>query len=434
MKRTNTDNLYKRRKELVPNGLGYFNDASVKSARGAIITDLDDNEIIDFAGGIGVLNTGHRPQVVVDAIKNQADKFIHSCFNVAIYEPYLDLAEKLILIIPHGEKTKVMLTNCGAESVENAIKVARQATKRSAIICYSGAFHGRTLMALTLTSSVKYKKGCGPFAPEVYRLDYPYYGPKEKLIFTEDEFVKLHVEKLYSFFSTYVNAQDVAGILIEIVQGEGGFNTAPPEYLHQLRKICDEFGIILIFDEVQSGFGRTGKWAAFQNYNITPDISTWAKSLGAGLPIGAVLAKQEIFDACPPSSVGGTYLGNPICCAAALANLKLMEEININELGRNVGSIVRTRFEKIQNRFPNNVYDIKGLGAMLAIEFVNPETGKPDTDLVKKISQKSLENGLLIISSGNYGQCIRILSPLNIENKILNKGLDILENSIAESI
>ena len=434
MNRANTEKFYQKRRALVTNGLGIFNEASIKSAKNAIFKDLDDNEIIDFAGGIGVLNTGHSPTPVVDAIKKQAENFLHSCFGVAIYESYLDVAEKLTELIPHGEKTKVMLTNCGAESVENAIKVARQATKRSAIICYTGAFHGRTMMALTLTSSTKYKKGCGPFAPEVYRLEYPYYGPKEKLKFSKEEFLQFHIDELSSFFSKQVNPNEVAAIIIEIVQGEGGFTSAPKEYFEHLRKVCDETGILLIFDEVQSGFGRTGNWSAFQNFNITPDISTWAKSLGAGLPIGAVLAKQEIFDACTPGTVGGTYSGNPIACAAALANLKYMEEININALGVKVGNIVRERFEKMQTRFPNNISDIRGLGAMLAIEFINPITKKPDTDLVKKIAKVAINKGLLVISSGTYAHCVRILSPLTIEDDVLKRGLDILEESIAESI
>src|SRR5450432_3341742 len=339
--------LLARRKQFVPNAIGIFNPSTAVRAKGSIITDADGKEMIDFAGGIGVVNAGHCPDPVVKAIQRQAETMIHCSFNVATYELYLQLAERLAGLFPHGEHTKVMLTNSGAESVENAIKIARQATGRQAVICYGGAFHGRTMMAMTLTSKVGYKSGCGPFAPEVYRIpfpDYYRYGAGLNL----DEFSDNHLRELEDFFNTNVLAEQVAAIIIEPVQGEGGFNVVPQKYLQGLRGICDKYGILLILDEVQSGFGRTGKWAAYQHYHVTPDISTWAKSMGSGMPIGAVIGKAHIMDACKPSTIGGTYPGNPVCCAASLATLNYMEQIDINALGEKVGIIVRERFTKMK--------------------------------------------------------------------------------------
>jgi len=339
--------LLKRRKQFVPDAIGIFNPSTAASAIGSLIIDADGREMIDFAGGIGVVNAGHCPPPVVEAIARQAATLIHCSFNVATYDGYMQLAEKLVSLLPHGDHTKVMLTNSGAESVENAIKIARQATGRPAIIAYNNAFHGRTMMAMTLTSKVGYKLGCGPFAPEVYRIPFPDYyrygkgaGP--------DEFSEDHLRELEDFFQVQVPAQQVAAIIIEPVQGEGGFNVAPHKYLKGLRQLCDKYGILLILDEVQSGFGRTGKWAAYQHYDIIPDLSVWAKSMGSGMPIGAVMGKAAIMDACKPSTIGGTYPGNPVCCAASLATLNYMEQIDINALGRQVGDIVRHRFELFQ--------------------------------------------------------------------------------------
>ncbi len=426
------DELYQRRKAVVPNGLGIFNPSSVQYAHSAIMIDADGKELIDFAGGIGVLNAGHCPPPVVEAIQKQAEKLIHSSFNVAIYEEYLALAEKLVEILPHGDATKVMFLNSGAEAVENAVKIARQATKRQAVIAFSGGFHGRTMMGMTLTSKVNYKAGCGPFAPEVYRIDFPVYRKAVQTI-SEEAFAEQEIRRLKDFFKTNVRAEDVAAIIIEIVQGEGGFFVAPKSYIQQLRRLCDETGILLIFDEVQSGFGRTGKWAAYEHYDVTPDISTWAKSMGSGVPIAAVMGKAHIMDAAAPSTIGGTYAGNPICCAASLATIQYMQQININELGTKVGNIVRARFEKWQNQFPHIIGEVRGLGAMLAFELVkNGDYLQPDAALTTKIMNTCAERGLVIISAGVNGNVIRILSPLVIEETLLNKGLDILESVIEE--
>ena len=425
------EELYERRKKFVPSALGIFTPNSASHAKGASIWNVDGREMIDFAGGIGVINAGHCPEPVVRAIQEQAAKLIHSCFNVAIYEEYLDLAEKLVELFPHDENTKVMLTNSGAESVENAIKIARQATGRSAIICYTGGFHGRTMMSMSLTSKVAYKAGCGPFVPEVYRIPFPYYNATLQKI-SEDEFVEQELQALHQYFNSVVAANDVAAIIIEPVQGEGGFYVAPKKYLQGLRQICDEKGIMLILDEVQTGFGRTGKWAAYEHYDIVPDISTWAKSMGSGMPIGCVIAKGSVFDKVAPSTIGGTYPGNPVCVAASLATLNYMEDININALGRKVGKIVKQRFDAMKIRFPEHISEVRGLGAMLAIELSHEgDIQRPNPTLTKKIVNYAAENGLIVLSAGMNGNVIRTLSPLVIEEEALHRGLDIIEEAIA---
>ncbi|HYV93102.1 MAG TPA: aspartate aminotransferase family protein [Chitinophagales bacterium] len=431
-KKKKTDEIFERRKRLVPNALTIIHPSTVSEAKGAIITDADGNPLIDFAGGIGVLNAGHCPPKVVKAIQEQAAKFIHTCFGVSAYEIYLDLAEKLIGLFPHGEATKVMLTNSGAESVENAIKIARQATGRPAIICYTGAFHGRTLMATTLTSKVGYKMGVGPFAPEVYRAEFPDYAHDANGR-SEDEFADHHLKKLNEFFHYYVPEKNVAAIIIECVQGEGGFNVVPKKYLQGLRKVCDENGIMLVIDEVQTGFCRTGKWAAHHNFDITTDISTYAKSMASGMPIGAVIGKQSVMDGINPGTIGGTFLGNPVCCAAAVATIDYMTEIDLNEKGKRVGEIVRSRFEELKKKFPQHITDVRGLGAMMAFELSHDgEIQKPNEELAKKLIQRCYENGLIIISAGVNANIIRVLSPLVIEEEDLMRGLYIIEDSLKE--
>ncbi|MBK8344277.1 MAG: aminotransferase class III-fold pyridoxal phosphate-dependent enzyme [Bacteroidetes bacterium] len=424
--------LYERRKQLVPNALGIFNPSSISSAKGAIITDADGREFIDFAGGIGVINAGHCPEPVVQAIQEQAAQFLHACFNVSIYPQYLDAAEKMISILPHGEHTKLMFTNSGAEAVENAIKIARQATKRSAVICYGQAFHGRTLLAATLTSKVGYKTGCGPFAPEIYRIDFPAYDLYSGEL-NEDEFSLEHIYKLKTFFQQYVPAQNVAAIIVEPVQGEGGFHVIPKKYLQELRKVCDENGILLILDEVQTGFGRTGEWAAFHHYDVVPDLSTWAKSMGSGMPVGAVMGKAAIMDNINAGTIGGTYLGNALCCVAVSATIDYMQDININARGKHVGNIIRKRFLALKEKFPNHICCVRGLGAMMAFELsVGGDITKPDAELTKKLAQRCYENGLIVLTAGVNGNIIRNLAPLVITDEQLHTGLDIIENSLSE--
>jgi 4-aminobutyrate aminotransferase / (S)-3-amino-2-methylpropionate transaminase / 5-aminovalerate transaminase len=433
---TKSAELSARRKKVVPNAIGVFNPATAVSAKGAFLYDLEGRELIDFAGGIGVMNAGHCPEPVVKAIQQQAAKLIHTCFNVAMYEGYIELAETLADLFPHGNQgTKVMLTNSGAEAVENAIKIARQATKKSGILCFSGAFHGRSMMAMSLTAKTGNKIGSGPFAPEVYRIDFPNFFRYGRAFTSEEAYIQYEIQKLHDFFLGYADAGNMAAVILELVQGEGGFNVCPPAYVKALRNICDEKGMLLIIDEVQSGFGRTGKWAAYQHYGVTPDISTWAKSMGSGMPIGCVIGRMEIMDAVTSGTIGGTYLGNPVCCAAASATIEYMKQLNINELGEKVGQVVRKRFEKFKQLYPKVVGDVRGLGAMMAFELVkNGDPAQPNPVLAKDLVQKCADNGLIIISAGTYANVIRILSPLVIETKVLNKGLDILENCLKQLV
>jgi 4-aminobutyrate aminotransferase / (S)-3-amino-2-methylpropionate transaminase / 5-aminovalerate transaminase len=424
-----TDELIKRRKNIVANGVSVFVKTSAVEGHDATLIDVDGNELIDFAGGIGVLNAGHCPPPVVKAIQEQAAKLIHSCFNVSTYESYIELCEMLASLIPHGERTKVMLTNTGAESVENAIKIARQATKRSAVLCFTESFHGRTMMAMTLTSKIDYKLDCGPFAPEVYRLPFPnhyHYG----IGMTEDEFAEHQLEKLHEAAHNLVNPNNIAAIIIELVQGEGGFNIAPKRYIQGLREFCDEFGIMLIFDEVQTGFCRTGKWGASEHYGVTPDLSTWAKSLGSGLPIGAVIGKQEVMDAAAVGTIGGTFPGNPVCCAAALATLNYMEELDLNTRAKKLSEIIKDRLLKLQKKCPS-IGDVRSLGAMQAIEFVeNNDPGSPDPITTAQLIKACLNRGLILLNAGTNKNVIRILAPLIITEKQLDKGLSIIEEEL----
>jgi 4-aminobutyrate aminotransferase / (S)-3-amino-2-methylpropionate transaminase / 5-aminovalerate transaminase len=431
------DQLIQRREAVVPRAVARFaGTASAASAKGAIITTVDGDELIDFAGGIGVMNVGHCDDNVVRAIQEQAAQLTHACFHVATYEPYVQLCEKLVEQLPHGgrgEQTKAMLVNSGAEAVENAIKIARQATKRPAVICYTEGFHGRTLLCTTLTSKTGYKAGCGPFAPEVYRLPFPNffrYGDGLSL----DEFVERELRRLRMTFVNTVRAEDVAAIIIEVVQGEGGFCVAPERYLRGLREICDEHGIMLICDEVQSGFCRTGKWAAYEHFGITPDISTWAKSMGGGLPISAVIGKADVMDAAAPGTCGGTYGGNPIACAAAIATIRTMEEKNLNQRATEIGKTVFSRFQRIQSK-TNWAVDARGLGAMQAIVFgENGDKHKYAPTMVRAALDGCLKRGVLAIPAGAAGSMIRILSPLVITDEQLERGLDILEEEILKAI
>ena len=426
---TKSQELIDRRKKAVPNGVGMFNHATAASASGATITDLDGRELIDFAGGIGVVNAGHCPPPVVKAIQEQAAKFLHVSFNVASYEPYIELSEKLNALLPHGGPTKTLLVSTGAEAVENAIKIARQATKRQGVLCFTDAFHGRTMMAMTLTSKVGYKPDCGPFAPEVYRTQYPNfyrYGAGR----SEAAFVKAELHRLEELTHNTVAPENLAAIILEVVQGEGGFYVAPSAYLKGLRAFCDKHGIVLIFDEIQSGFGRTGAWSAYEHFGVTPDISTWAKSLGSGMPIAAVVGKAEVMDKAGPSSIGGTYIGNPLSCAAALATIKYMEEIDINAKGKHVGEVIRTRFEKMKAKHAC-VGDVRGLGAMMAMEFVKDNDPlQPDADTCSALMMACAKRNLVVINAGTEKNIIRILCPLVISDELLNKGLDIMEEEL----
>ena len=425
-----TQDMIDRRKRVVSDGVGIFAPTSAVRAEGAVFYDAEGREWLDFGAGIGVTTAGHCPPTVVAAIQKQAEQLIHACFHVSSYEPYIALCEKLVEILPHGDATKVMLTNTGAESVENAIKIARQYTGKSAVICYTEAFHGRSMMAMTLTSKISYKEGCGPFAPEVYRLPFPnvYRRPKG---LSEEEFVQTEIRRLHDIFENTVPSSEVAAIIIEPVQGEGGFNIVPQAYFEALREVCDQHNIVLIADEVQSGFCRTGKWGAYEHYGLVPDLSTWAKALGSGMPIGCVIGKAHIMDAARPGSIGGTYPGNPVCCAAALATLDFMEKENLNARSVAIGKLMRTRFEAMQQRFPLIVGDVRGIGAMMAIELVrNGDPHRPSYDRGDVFIKGCWGQGLMVLVAGVNRNILRVLVPLVVTDEQLNKGLDIIESEL----
>ncbi len=421
---SSSGSLIERRERVVCPGVGRQSGLTAASADGAILTDHEGGRYIDFAGGIGVMNVGHNDPDVVAAIREQSGRLLHTCIHVATYEPYVELCEKLVEIFPHGGSgTKAMLVNTGAEAVENSIKIARQATGRPAVICFTGAFHGRTLLATTMTSKVNYKTGCGPFAPEIYRLPYPAVTRHDD----ERTVAQRELARLRAAFKDTVRAEDVAAIIIEPVQGEGGFYVAPNEYMRGLRDICDQHGIALIIDEVQTGFARTGRWAAYEHFGVYPDLSPWAKSMGGGLPISCVIGKSEFMDKAAPGTLGGTYGGNPVACAASLATIRKMESLGLNARAERHGGIIRDRFNAIADRVPA-VHDVRGLGSMMAIEFNDPEDpGRPGSALVAAIIDRCRDRGLLIIPAGVSGNVIRVLAPIVISDDDLMRGLGILE-------
>lgn len=429
----NTTSLLQRRKNAVPRGVGSFaGETSAVSGSGARLTDADGKEYIDFAGGIGVVNAGHCHPEVVQAIQEQAAKLLHACINVATYEPYVELCEKLNALLPHGDHTKTMLVNSGAEAVENAVKIARQATGKSAVFCFTGAFHGRTMMGMSLTSKTAYKLGCGPFVPEIYRLEFPnYYRFNDGL--SEDDFSDRELAMFREAFNMYAPAEHVAAVILEVVQGEGGFVPVPKRYLQGLRRICTENNIMLILDEVQSGFCRTGRWAAYEHYDVVPDLSTWAKSMASGMPISAVIGRAEVMDAARPGTIGGTYCGNPVSCAAALATIGVMEKEALNERAAAIGKKIRDRFEALKAQL-DVIGDIRGLGAMIGMEFsYNRDPTKPAGPVVAKALGLAREKGVLVLPSGAYGNTIRTLPPLVISDADLDRALDVIEESVLEA-
>ncbi|HUG37229.1 MAG TPA: aspartate aminotransferase family protein [Candidatus Limnocylindrales bacterium] len=425
-----TTDLIARRHAVVPRAVGQFAGAiAVESATGARLVDVDGASWIDFAGGIGVMNVGHCEERVVRAIQEQAARLIHTCIHVATYEPYVALCEKLVELLPHGDATKAVLLNSGAEAVENAVKFARQATGRPALICFTEAFHGRTMMGMSLTSKTRYKVGCGPFAPEIYRLPYPnHFRDGDGLAL--DDFVERELARLEEAFVNMVPADHVAAVIIEPVLGEGGFIPAPASYLRGLRGICDAHGILLIFDEVQSGFGRTGHWASYEHAGVTPDLSTWAKSMGGGMPISAVLGRAEVMDAAEPGTVGGTYGGNPVACAAALAAIETIEELGLLERGRVIGGKVRKRFDALAER-SELVGDVRGLGAMIGLELCHQgDPRRPASEAVTAVTAACRDRGVLVLPAGPHGNVIRVLSPLTIDDDDLERGLAAIDEAV----
>jgi 4-aminobutyrate aminotransferase / (S)-3-amino-2-methylpropionate transaminase / 5-aminovalerate transaminase len=395
-----------------------------QEARGALLTDVDGNTFIDFTGGVGVLNVGHSHPQVVEAAQEQLARFAHTDFTVVPYEGYVELAERLGALVPISGHVKAGFFNSGAEAVENAVKWARLATRRPAVIAFEGAFHGRTLMALTLTSKpYPYKTGLGPLAPEVYRAPFPnaYRGPDTAAT----------LAALERLFATQVAASQVAAIVFEPQQGEGGFLPAPAEFVRGLRRVCDEHGIVLVADEVQTGFGRTGRMFAMEHFDVEPDLVVVAKSIAAGLPLSGVLGRAAIMDAPHEGAVGGTYVGNPVALAAALAVLDVFEDEGLVERAGAIGETIRAAMLGWQSRFAQ-VGDVRGLGAMLAIELVrDSEAKEPAPELGAAVIDEALKRGLLLLKAGLYDNCIRVLCPLTIADHELDEALAVWDDALA---
>jgi 4-aminobutyrate aminotransferase/(S)-3-amino-2-methylpropionate transaminase len=424
--------LMAERNKHIPQGPFNVHPIFAQKAKGAIITDVEGKEYIDFAGGIGVSNVGHCNEEVVEALQDQIQRYLHTCFHVVMYEPYVELAKRLNAITPGDFPKKTMFANSGAEGVENAVKVARHATGRGAIIAFDDAFHGRTLLALSLTSKMKpYKFGFGPYAPEIYRMPYAYcYRCAFGLEYPSCEVHCAYFLK--EFFCTHISPEQVAALVVEPVLGEGGFVVPPEEYFKILKKICQDNGIVFIADEVQTGFGRTAKMFAMEHYEVAPDITVMAKSMAGGLPLSAVTGKAELMDHPQIGGLGGTYAGNPVACRAALAVLNVFEKKDLLSRAEQIGNQVLKRFKEFQKHYAL-IGDVRGLGAMVGMELVaDRKTKEPATALTKQLINLCREKGLLMISAGTHSNIIRALMPLIITDEQLKKGLSILEESLSE--
>jgi len=422
--------LLKLRNEYVPKGVFQIGPIFIAKGKGALVEDVDGNEYIDFATGISVLNIGHCNDEVVSAIKEQADKYLHTCFHVLMYEPYVRLAKKLTEITPGDFPKQVLLVNSGAEAVENGIKIARRYTGRYGIIAFEHAFHGRTTLAMGLTSQVKYYKyGFGPFDPGIQRFPYAYtYRAPFKT--TDAEYGDYCVRRIEDSFKTYMPAEAIAAIIVEPVLGEGGYVIPPVEFLTGLRKLCDDYGILLIADEIQSGMGRTGKMWAIEHFDVVPDILLTAKSLGGGLVLSAVVARRDVMDSVDIGGIGGTFGGNPLSCIAALKTLEIFEKDKLADRAAKLGKTTRDRLECMKEKY-NIIGDVRGIGSMIGVELVKDRnTKEPATKETREICTSCHKHGLLIMSCGALHNTLRIMYPLVIEQDELQKGLDILEEAM----
>ncbi|GAB6191225.1 4-aminobutyrate--2-oxoglutarate transaminase [Desulfocastanea catecholica] len=422
--------LQERRNNVIAKGFGSSTSKYVAHAKGAVITDVEGNEYIDFAGGIAVMNVGHSHPKVVQAIKDQAEKFTHTCFMVAPYESPVTLAEKLCDAVPGNSKKSVMFVNSGAEAVENAVKIARYYTQKTGIIAFESAFHGRTLLGMSLTSKIKpYKHGLGPFAPEVYRMPYAncYRCPFGKTYPSCDIACADHLEEI---LISHVGAEQTAAIVIEPVQGEGGFIAPPKEYFQRLKAICEKNSILMIADEIQTGMGRTGYMFAMEYYGVEADITTVAKSLGAGMPISAVIGKKEIMDSVHPGGIGGTYSANPVACEAALAVFDIFESENLLAKAKVLGEKLHSTLKAFQEKHAV-IGDVRGLGPMIAMELVYDREAKtPAPDKAKQLVEFCLDRNLIILACGTYGNVIRLLMPLVTTEEQLTTGMEIIDNGL----
>lgn len=415
--------LFARREAAIPRGVGHTHQIFIARADNAEIWDVEGRRYIDFAGGIAVLNTGHRRPEIMAAVQAQSELFTHTCFQVLAYESYVELAERINAKAPGEFAKKTLFLTTGAEAVENAVKIARAYTGRPGVIAFSGAYHGRTNMTMGLTGKVMpYKAGFGPFPADIFHASFPneLHG-----ISLQDAF-----DSLERIFKNDIEPSRVAAIIIEPVQGEGGFNIAPPALLQHLRALCDAHGILLIADEVQTGAGRTGTWFAVEHSGVAPDLITMAKSMAGGFPISAVTGRAEVMDAPIPGGLGGTYAGNPLACVAALEVMKVFEKDNLLQRAQQVGQHLTTRLQALQSN-TNVVAQVRGLGAMVAMELCKPgQPQQPDADLAKALSAEAAKLGLVLLTCGTYGNVVRILVPLTASDALLNEGLDMLETAL----
>jgi 4-aminobutyrate aminotransferase/(S)-3-amino-2-methylpropionate transaminase len=425
MDKTRNDLLLERREAAVARGVSLAHPVFIDRAENALLWDVDGRRYVDFAGGIAVLNTGHRHPKVLEAVHRQLGKLTHTCFQVTGYEPYVELCERLNRLAPGPGPKKTLLMSTGAEAVENAIKIARAYTRRSAVISFSGGFHGRTLLALALTGKVApYKAGFGPMPGEVYHAPFPnaLHG-----VSVDDS-----IHALEQIFKCDVEAERVAAIIVEPVQGEGGFYVAPKEFLVRLRELCDRHGIVFIADEIQSGAGRTGRMFAMEHYGVAGDLTTIAKSIAGGFPVSAVTGRADIMDACGPGGLGGTYAGNPVACAAACAVLDVFVQERILERAEMLGARMAARLKTMAGRH-REIAEVRALGAMIAMELCKDgDAHHPHADLTRALTSRARELGLILLSCGVYGNVIRILVPITAEDAVVDEGLDIIETAMDE--
>ena len=422
-----------RRKNAMPAGLAKSTEVVIADAEGGLVHDVDGNTLLDFAGGIGMMNIGHRNERVVNAMKGQLEKYLHICTLVATPEPYVELAELLNSLAPGNFPKKTILANSGSEAVENAVNIARYYTKRNAVICFEGGYHGRTLLTLSLTSKYAlFKKGFGPFVSDIYRLPAPnvYRRPKQM---SEEEYIDFCCTQFDQQMISQVDPSAVAAFIIEPVQGEAGFIPIPKKFLEKLRTVCDANGIVLIFDEIQAGASRTGKFFSCEHSGVVPDLICMAKSIGAGMPISAVTGRAEIIDAPHLGGVGGTYGGNPLACVAAIEAVKILSSKEFLQRTNQVGELIRTTLENWKAKY-KFIGDVRGVGAMRLVEFVKDrETKEPDPDLTLEIIRDAVSHGMLLIRAGLFSNCIRLLPPMVMTDEQLQEGLQVLEDAIARA-
>jgi 4-aminobutyrate aminotransferase / (S)-3-amino-2-methylpropionate transaminase / 5-aminovalerate transaminase len=425
--------LLERRKNALPAGLAKSTDIAVDRAEGALVWDVDGNQLLDFAAGIGMINVGHTNKEVVQAIREQLDKYIHTCTLVTTIEPYIRLAELLNSVTPGNFPKKTLLANSGSEAVENAINVAKYYTKRNAVLCFEGAYHGRTLLTLSLTSKYAlFKKGFGSYVSDIYRIPAPNMYRKIEGM-TDEAYIQYCISKIDEAFISQVDPESLAAIIIEPVLGEGGFIPIPAAYLQKLRDVCDKYGIVFIADEIQCGAGRTGKLYAMEHTGVVPDIVVSAKSIGAGMPISAITGRAEILDAPHLGGIGGTYGGSPVACVAAIAAIEILKSKEFLERSVAVGKLIQETMQVWKSKY-SVIGDARGLGAMQLVEFVKDrKTKEPDMSVAMEVIKEATANGLLLIRAGLFSNCIRLLPPIVITDEQLIEGLQVMENAISRA-